>query len=412
MKVGNLKLEPVYFFVKDCGSTEETYNTIEEADNRVLELKRANYNDDYGIFYGDIIQLGVFVKYTAFSVVKVKGDIDEAYIESKNMTELKKQFKSQIGSTKDVRLATFTNGEIKSVSKKTSTKKLVFVEKVSPKLIEEDDLNISSIIADGKTNFQIGSYNLLPDAKYIYKKSYYATDYSSGTILYDLEIYRVLERASSLEEIDEIVTKIQCDYNMRRKYEIEDEKEVSIMRVDTLKKYPIFYRDDKFYLDPKELIGRIRKRNKDTELMDGIVKDQYTNLKNNVLDEGAESPIKENPKDEIENRKEKIERLKRSLKGENYVTKDLIEKKNDRDLTMHSYSVDSILAGLLSSLIYKNKNSKEINYSLMRHIASILKQRDDELNDLKDDYMDNLVASIMKDIEAGILTEETKFHML
>lgn len=413
MKVGSYKLEPVYFFVKDNGTSEETFSSVEEANERIISLKKANYNADYGVFYGDIIQVGVFVRYTAFSVLPVKGDIDLAYTNSKNMTELKKQFKSQIGTEKNVRLATFSNGEIKSASKKVPTKTVVFVAKVSKNDNDVNNLKITSTLNDKMSTAELEKYNGLPDAKYIYKKDYYATDHDTNTALYDIEVYRVLERASSLEAMDEIITRIQCDYTMREKYGLDDDIEVSIMKTNTLMKSTVFYSEDKFYLNPKELIERYRNRTNDIELMETLIDDSYTNLRSNVLEDTEKTlDISDKTLKDKEDRKAKILRLKKSLKGEMRVSKNLMEEKREHDLVMHQFNISTVLNPLLYSLIYKNTKTKEVNYSLMRQLASIIKNRDDKLNEMKDEYMDNLVASVMRDIESGYLTEETKFHIL
>ena len=67
---------------------------------------------------------------------------------------------------------------------------------------------------------------------------------------------------------------------------------------------------------------------------------------------------------------------------------------------------------MLVTLIYRNTKTKEINYSILRHLAGILMRRDAKLNEISNQYMDGLVEYVMEQIEKGYFTEETKFHKL
>ena len=420
MKIGRVKLDKVYFWVNENGTFVENFETEEQVLSRMSELRHANSHMQENNFYGDIARDGKILTYKVFSHVPVSGDVDAAYIESKNMTELKKRFKSEFGTNKNVRLATYKDGEIRSVSKKMSTKRILLVEEVPQGSLEEEMI-FSTISDDGISNLYLEKYNLLPDARYIYHKEYFATDYESFTTFYNVRVYKILERAMSLAEMDEKVTKMQCDYTARQKYGIEDDRPLKIIKVPTLKEYPVFYREDKFYLDPHEILERFKARTSDVTLMKELIDDQYTNLRPKVNDEDTmESVVSKAKQEDMETKREKIARLKKILKGEVYRMENLTElareKKEDytlaRERDLQSFRVNDALHPLLVTLIYRNTKTKEINYSILRHLAGILMRRDAKLNEISNQYMDGLVEYVMEQIEKGYFTEETKFHKL
>jgi len=420
MKIGRVKLDKVYFWVNENGTFAETFDTEEQAISRMEELRHANAHMKENNYYGDFARDGRMLTYKCFSHIPVSADVDAAYIESKNMTELKKRFKSEFGTNKNVRLATYKDGEIRSVSKKMSTKRILLVEELPQGSLEEEMI-LSTISEDGITNLYLEKYNLLPDARYIYHKEYFATDYETFTTFYNVRVYKILERAMTLAEMDEKVTRIQCDYTAREKYGIEDDRLLRVIKVPTLKEYPVFYKEDKFYLDPHEILERYKARTSDIALMKELIDDQYTNLRPKVNDEDTmESVVSKSKQDDMETKREKIARLKKILRGEVYRMETLTElareKKEDytlsRERDLQSFRVNDALHPLLINLIYKNPKTKEVNYSILRHLAGILMRRDAQLNELGNSYMDGLVEYVMEQIEKGYFVEETKFHKM
>lgn len=416
MKIGRIKLDNVYFFVNENGTFVENFETEEAAIKRIESLRNANGLMKSNSYYGDFARDGRILTYKVFTHVPVTGDVDAAYIDSKNMTELKKRFKSEFGENKNVRLVTFTNGEVKSVSKKMSTKRILLVEQIPQGELEEEMI-ASSITEDGISNLYLEKYNLLPDSKYIYHKEYFATDYDSFSTFYNVKVYRVLERAMTLAEMDEKVTKIQNEYMAFEKYKIGKGSTIKIIKVPTLKEYPVFYRENKFYLEPQEIMDRYKARTTDIELMKTLIDDAYTNLKPKVQDEDTMENVSTNKskQEEMETKREKIARLKKILKGEVYRMEVLGEfAKGDynaaRERDLQIFRVNDALHPLLFNLIYRNSKTKEINYSILRHLGGLLMKRDAKLNELSESYIDGLVEYVVEQIEKGCFTEETKFY--
>lgn len=407
MKLGNKKLDQVYFFASPHGVFTETFETKEEAKERIEELRSSNLRLTTNTFYGDIVDLGKYISYTCFEIIPVSKDLDLAYADSKNMTELKRNFKDELKGKKDARVVTFNNGLISSVSKKVTTKKVLFVEELPSGPLEED-LVISSITTDGISNMDLRKYNLLPDAKYIYRKEYYATDYDTNNTLYNVRVFRVLERATYLSDLDKITSTIQNEYIAREKYGVQDASTLRVLRLPDEKMSRPMYFEDKEYLDPRKLMSFYENRTTDLELMHTLIDDSYTNLTSDVI------PLEclEKQDDDL-SKKEKIAKLKRMLKSEISIYENLLEKpksfNRDRDLEMQKYDIQMVLHTLLVNLMYRNIKKKEINYSVVRHLATLLIERNEKVEALSTEYIDNLIKSFE---ELEVLDQESYFRRI
>lgn len=405
MKIGNKQLEQVYFLATEVTPFEEEYKTEEDLIRRIEALRMSNMKLTSSCFYGDISYENGKLRYTNYELLPVKEDLDSDYADTKNMTELKRKYKDQV-KAKDFKVVTFEDGLIKSVSKKSPARRVLLVEELQEMNVEEN-VETASFLKDKSNQDSITKYNSLPDAKNVYKKDYFATNYDDNLILYTLTKYRVLYRALTLEEMDKKLESIQNEYTLRRIYGIKDSSKVSIVRLPEFKMSDVFYQEDRLYLDPKKLVEIYEKRSSDLTLMHELIDDKYTNLKGTLATGDLEARDKEN-------RQEKVTRLKRTLKSEVTLYEVLQEKEpypdKSRDLEMQRYDIERIVHALVYNLVYKDFKKHTTNYSVMRHLASLVKRRDDKLNEMSEEYWDSLIKSY-EELEKGMY-EETTFHIL
>lgn len=417
MKVGRIKIDSVYMFADVTGENVEHLPGDLVLEARIEELRNHNRKLRYGEFYGDFVINGSTLSYKTFELVPVSENVDLAYINSKNMTELKKKFKSEFGGKKNVRLVTFKNGEVVSVSKKTTPARVLLVEEYEQGPLEEEVVS-DSILSDRLSSAELEKMNMLPDARFIYHKDYYATDYESSTTLYTVKVYRVLERATSLGDIDKKVMGVQNEYMAREKYGIRDSSKIKMIKIPTLKEYPVFYKDEKHYVDPQMVLRKYKAKVTDAVLMETLVNDPYTNLKPKLDDEDSMENVstKKETTEEQESKRDKVLRLKRILRSESRVfenMKDFDRRSLDeyREYELQKIRVQDVINQLLITLMYRYPKSKEINYSIVRHLADIVRDRENTLEELANNYMDGLVKYTEELERKGYTLEPSKPHM-
>ena len=403
MKVNNLKLDRVYYFMESLDEKTFVCKNSHEIRKKLHDLKTFNRKNT-GIYYGDINIDRYNLTYKEFRIIKIDKDIDEAYSSSKNMTELKKKFAHDLkGKTKPV-LCTNHKGLIKIVNKMEKAKRLLLVEEIDP-----NDRNV--ITFEGNTKESIHDndifyrYNMLPDARYIYYRKDLGTDYDTYKSRYTYKVYRVLERASFLEEMDSLLLNTQNEYILREKYHIDDSSNVILIKLPDLKRYPVMCEEDKMYLSKDAVITAFTKRVDDFKLIESLLNDNYTNLQPTIFDEDTMNKLSD-----YETRRNKVLRWKKILKGELTEYKNFKEKGNlsydeKKELFEQKVNLEYIIRNLLLELIYKDRKTRTINYSLLRHLASIIRDRDNELENMKDEYFEYLLKDIDEGIKNGSLIE-------
>lgn len=407
MQIGEVKLDNVYFFVCEKNKYSFTCKNAHEV-RRIIHDLRCSNRKNLGVLYGDINVDKNIITYKEYKKVEVPSDVDEMYIDTNNMTELRNRFEHSLKGKKNVKLATLSNGLIKPITKRTNTKKLLLVEELDTSKVEGlvEECPHSE---EGFRDKLLREYDLLPDARYIYRRDSIATDYDTHKTIHSYKVYRVLERTNTLEEMDEKLRGIQNEYILREKYHISDNSKVTLLRLPNFKEYSVLYKEDKGYTDPDTMIKAISSSYDDTKFIESIISDEYTNLKRTVFDEETMDP-------EYETKRNKIIKYKRHVKGELTRYKVLKEKDSltfdeEKELTLQRGFLKDAIYALIYTLVYKDSKKKQVNYSLLRHLGSMLRDRNNELENMKDEYFDALLKDIDRQEKEGTLPE-CNFHII
>lgn len=411
MKVGDHKLERVYFFMEEGNEYSFTGKNAHEIRKKLHDLKVLNRKNN-GVYYGDIVVENNVLTYKEFQLIETPIDVDEYYIDSKNMTELKKKMSPILKGKKNAKLCAIDNGLVKVVTKKQPPKRLLLVEEIDSddKQVVVEEANLKELKADNNTLYE---HNQLPDARFIYYRKEYGLDYDSYKTNYAYKAYRVIARTTTLEEMDNILADVQNEYTASTKYNLDPNSKLSIVKLPDLKKYPVMYQEDKIYLDPKHLLNAYAKRCHDSVLISTLLSDNYTNLQPSVFDEDTMDNIDE---EENTTRRTKVMRLKKSVKGlltayENEAKKNDKSNEGQKSLMELKEYLASEVRSLIIMLVYKDFKKKTINYSLLRHVGDMLKQRDIELENMREEYYAAMLSDIQKQIDEGAL-QETQFHII